>query len=99
MRKRLVGIEYIGGGQYIVTNGQESHNLRLDYGVVATMQDFGMRPRHNPRCTARYSTDGTIDCSRCGRTADEFLFQAMAYLAALADSGRRIIDPGYFWEC
>lgn len=94
-----VSIEYIGGGQYTVTDGTNHHNLTLDMGIVADVQNFGMRPRHRALCPDRSGTDGTVRCDACGQTVDAFYNQARRYLDSLADTGRTVTDPGYFWEC
>ena len=90
-----IHVEYIGGGQHVLTDGQRTFFLYHDLSLVGIMQDFGMRPRHKNGCTDKSGTDGTINCPQCGQGYDRFYCQAEAYLIRLEVSGRSIVDPGY----
>lgn len=95
---RLIWIEDIGAGQWHVTNGKQSMCLPKNLELVAVAQDFGMRLRHNVHCYDRTSTDGTVACANCGRSADRFFGQAYTYLEPRVEWGVKIVDPGYFTE-
>lgn len=93
---RRIRIEDIGAGQWHVTNGRKSMYLPKDLSIVPVAEIFGMRLRHNNQCGDRTSTDGTVVCTNCGRSADRFYGQAYAYLERCIERGKHVEDPGYF---
>ena len=95
---RYVWIEDVGAGQWHVTNGKESLCLPKDLSIVPVAEAFGMKLRHNNHCYDRTSTDGTVACNNCARSADQFYGQAYAYLDRVVEWTKRIVDPGYFTE-
>ena len=91
-----IWIDDLGGGQWHLTNGQQSRYLPQNEDCIPVAETFGMKLRHNTQCPDRCGTDGTVACNACGRTVDQFLTQALAYLGRCVEWGKKVEDPGEF---
>lgn len=57
---------------------------------------FGWRPRGPLGCECYRETDGTTACPACGKSAADFISEASEHIEAVAGTGIRAEDPGYF---
>lgn len=66
----------------IANNDGEVEYIQSDWNYPATARTFGWNIRgvHSRNCQRKDSTDGTVDCASCGRTASEFIQAAGNYL-------------------
>lgn len=67
-------------GSYIV-NGSL---IQCDYDYPATVKSLGYGLRRRGEKCAHRSTDGTVDCPDCGKTASQFIFESAQILDRLA---------------
>lgn len=96
------------GFMYLVVNEETGEDIlvQTDWDYPGTASTFGWVPKKTPmkgpgtkgaKWCDHDSTDGTIDCPVCGRTAHDFINEAMEYLDAhIGDTVGD--DPGYFGD-
>jgi hypothetical protein len=76
------------GWDYLIVNddGKDIY-IQSDWDYPDYARTFGWQPCHNV-------TDGTIDCTVCGKTASELIYEAQQFLDD--NIGESVNDPGYF---
>lgn len=75
------------GGVEIQAPDGETVHFQSDWDYPDIAKGWGWAPCHN-------STDGTVDCPECGRTATSLISAAYDYLEE--HEGEEAEDPGYF---
>jgi len=77
----MLNVKYIGGGQYVV--GARYIGTDWEYPYAASLLGYGIR-RRGEKCEHR-GTDGTVDCSDCGKTVSQFISEARDILDRFAE--------------
>lgn len=80
----------------VVSDSGADYLAQTDGDRVAVARDFGFRLVGPCGCDCGETTDGSVDCGECGKTAADFAAEASAYLDSVCGSGVRVADPGYF---
>jgi len=75
------------GTYLIVAEDGRDIQVQTDWDFPGTASTFGWQPCHN-------STDGTVTCPDCGKTATEMITEAADFLDD--NIGAEADDPGYF---
>lgn len=75
-----MAVKHIGGGQFMVNGNYVGTDW--DYPSAVQSLGYGLK-RRGEKCQHR-STDGTIDCQECGKTASQFIQESADILHRLS---------------
>lgn len=93
MARRKVTLSCERFGCYGVTGRDVDEFYQTDWDFPALARRFGWNGKvGRERCT-HDSTDGTVDCKACGKTASQFIAAATDYLDR--NDGKTIIEDGF----
>jgi hypothetical protein len=85
-----------GEGHYDWDTRDEANTVpvQTDWDYPGIASTFGWTPEPDPGGCTHDGTDGTVDCTTCGRTASEMIAEAQEFLDD--HLGTVVEDPGYF---